>query len=405
MTGWYQVTVQLGSLTWDVVYDVTTADPEADEVLDGLSFGWTMPDGLWPQQPDPMSASLAINVPDFTAGIAELVEGDVCAITVGVIEPVDTTPQFRFYGRITDLKAVPRNNRTGVTLSVVAVDNTIDLAEKLQWAPLTDVGWNVHTFLEEIWDDNSLGAFPTWSGAITSPITPDLNPQKLSDLIAHELQQTVLYTPDESVPSFRLILAPNIDPATNAPDITQPWSFDVLYKFPYWDPADLPACYIETDSLEWLYAKTNEPNIIQLTGDGFMVTANTGTARRYGSIETTLSDSDDGQDVADFYLPADDPSWRINTFRYHLTGQDPEDLDALPPYLFPLWLDGTDPTDRAGCYGRAVHLTGIPGHRQPYSDAPDHDRTVKGRLTGARVNVTGGRVFLDMQLRQTGTSS
>jgi hypothetical protein len=402
----YSVFIKLGSLTWDIAPgDGVLADE--DEVLDSLSFGWSMPEGLWPLQPDPMQASLAINVPDFTSDIAALVEGDVCTIEVSLIgdEPFPTIygDTCAFHGRITDLRAVPRSKREGVTLSIAAVDYTVDLAELPQWAP-TSV-FEIEDLLAQLWSERMSSAFPTWPGPFEFG-NPDIDPSPdLQDVPTRIEQQLLQATaPIDVTRTHRLILAPYIDPDTHTLDTGQEWTFDRVYKPPNTDPFVIRCSRIEKDSLEWLYSKESWPTLIEVNGPGNTETATHGAAKpRIARIAVDLVDSADVEAVADFYLPDPTPSaWRVNTFRFHATRGSGIDDDEFPSVLFPIWILAPDTPERSSCYGQVIELADVPWHMNPL--APDDDppeTTVTGRLTGASVTVAGGHVVFDFQLRQT----
>lgn len=404
MTLSYRVVVNLGALTWDISHG-DGALPDEDDVLDNLSFGWSMPEGLWPMQPEPMTATLALNVPTFTSDVHDLVEGDTCSILVFLTDEdgFHETQTAAFYGRITDLQARPRSRRDGVTLSVVAVDYTVDLVELPTWAPsgVTDIP----TTLEQLWDDRIATAFPTWPGPFefgTPDTAPVADAQDVPTRIANELAQAV--APIDATPTHRLILAPLIDDTTNTLDATQAWTFDRVYKPPNTDAYSIACDRIEKDSFEWLYSKQSWPNYVEVIGPSATETAShAAPTPRIARLTVTLVDSADVADVAAFYLPDPTPSgWRLNTFRFHATRGSGIVIDDAPFQAFPQLHLLPDTAERSSCYGQPIVITDVPNHLNPLADGePEETSHVEGRLTAASVTVQGGHVFFDFQLRQT----
>lgn len=404
----YRVTVDLGALSWDISHGDGALD-DADEILDNLSFSWSMPEGLWPTQPNPMTATLGINVPDFTSGVSDLVEGDPCAIQFYFTDDdgLHETLTASFYGRITDLQANPRSRRDGVTLSVVAVDYTVDMAELDPWAPAPGT-WTAPTLLEQLWDDRITSDFPTWDTSLgLMSIDPQLDDRPPSEVIAFELVQNIGTTLGE--PTHRAILAPNIDFSTGTLDTTQEWAFDMIYKDSPEDPYTIPCDRVEKESLTWLYSKQTGPNAVFVVGPegyGTGSAAHPGiTHRRLETIDATITDSLDP--VAEFYLPDPTPSgWRVDTFRFHTTRGAGIHIDDVPAMLFPSWTLSPGSPDRSSCYGHPIILSDVPWHVNPLASGPTPETSdVTGRLTGASFTVAGGHVFLDLQLRQTGLAA
>lgn len=407
---YYAADITLGDLSWTIVYNEDgTAVSDDLLVLDSLSFGWRMPDGLWPQQPEPMTASLALNVPDFSDGPNELKEGDPCSISVKLAPLADP---FVFYGLISDLKAVPRGRtRPGVTLSVVAVDPTTTLYELPEWTSGTappPVETYVPDLLEQLWDDRNLGDFPGWPttdfGA--HAIYPGDQVQTPGAVIEHELLQSI-----STDVTRRLILAPVIDSGTGLADADTPWSFDVVTKAAAGTALEIPAALVDRSSIEWLFARNTGPTRVEATGDGGVADNRQVAAYDVDDphpvterIPVTFVDGADAQDVADFYLPPESVSrWRLQRFRFLIGRAEGGLLNNND--LFPDWT-GTDTTTRAACYGRPITLTDVPTHQTPVYEVDIFDPApptadVAGRLAGADLTISGGRVVLDLQLRQT----
>lgn len=408
---YYSVYLDLGDHHWDIESNPTPG-PLTDDllVLDGLRFGWSMPQGLWPQQPDPMVAAVAVNVPD-ARDIADLAEGDPVAIEV-TLHPDDTEPTFAFYGRITDLQATPRGgDRTGVTLSVVAVDYTTDMAE-VTFVSTVATTSSVVDVLENVWDDGGLGDFPTFPtlfGFSDLDLIGTDDILTAQQIVTQQLLQTIGFSGFS--PARRIILAPNIDPITRRPTTSQPWMFDVVSKFAEVAEFEIPSSAVELDSARWRFQKGTGPTRVEATGPwiplDFVYAEHSGVTRHVTErVSTTLQHDTDGQAVADFYLPTDEVSrWQLDTFRYLLTRaeDDDDDLEAFYQGLMPYHTGPTgDPDGRAACYGHPIAVTNIPAHLVPIDiDGAGEEITVFGRLCGVELTISGRHVALDIQLRQT----
>jgi hypothetical protein len=416
---YYSVYIDVGSHHWDVELSPTPGVVTDDILpLDGLRIGWSVPQGLWPMQPDPLSASLALNVPD-ARDVADLAEGDPVAIEVK-LDPDDTVPMAAFYGRVTDLRSTPRADRDGVTISVVAIDYTPDTA------PLEPLPDGFHPFaadtvmevLQEVWSDRpDLGDFPAWPTVIDPLVVEDQPGAEVREIIDFQLRQAITgfaseaFPPYSGTPDGRLILAPNIDPATRVPDVDQPWAFDLVKKASGFDPFLVPGHLVETGSMVWQFQKGNGPTRVFVTdGLGIKRTAEHAGVGRHVTeeLDSSLSGAQDSQAMADFYLPSDAVSrWRLETFRY-LVSRDPEaDLADFYANLFPRHTVApvADNLTRGACYGHPIEIDEVPLHRIPLAGTgnPTDTRTITGRLSGAELTISGRHVSIDMQLRQTAT--
>lgn len=425
---YYKVYIEVADHSWTVVRATTPEEAEDDLlVLDGLRMGWSMPEGLWPDQPDPMTAAFALTVPD-ARDIYGLAEGDPVAIEV-TMHPDDTDPTFTFYGRLTDLRAVPRGGkRPGVTLSTVAVDYIPDLAELEDWRYTgVPIGgpFNIEEYLGDaymtgLWPSRpALGDFPPWPDVLTYGFNVGatvVEPNELKPVREHidfHLRQLVTLTLAEA----RLIIAPNIDPVTRRPDTDQPWAFDVVHKVPVASPFVIPKAQVVTNSITWQFQKGNGPTRVEVVGfnndpDTLVYAEHAGSRHVVEQVEASFNDAtyaaDHAQEVADFYLPPSDVSrWRVETFRYQLTKHTLEDLEGFYQGLFPRHaMTVAVPEDNRGaCYGHPITIPDLPGHLNLLTPTPgeeeEMDINITGRLAGAELTVSGRQVALDLQLRQT----
>lgn len=407
----YLVTIAAGDLTWTIDSTAAAEHSDSTRVLDQLSIGWTMPRGsLWPQQPDPMSASFAINVPDFSGPASELAEGDPCAVTVEITDG----PTYAIHGRITDLQAVPRpGKRPGVTLSVALVDYGPDLAQKGGWAFTPGVGATVTIgyVLDRLWDDHALGIRPPIAEYDPALVSYPVGEAKAVTEWIETLLRSWLINPLDPEQG-RLVVAPNIDPGTGQPDADQPWAFDLVYRN---GNATGDAYYIvgsqffQTDTLVWKYDKNAGPSTVEVSygtgGETIASAAIVIPAPRIERVETWLDDTEGAlaSQLAAFYCPDDlSSAWRIETVRLLVDRLDPGQLIQLQNELFPQHHVPAPSTARSACYGRAVLISDVAAHRTPIEPASSSYPYVDvgGRLVGATLAISSGRIALDLQLRQ-----
>lgn len=423
----YRVTIALGDdgpyaprQSWTLDHDPAGGlVTDGLHVLDGLSTGWSAPESpIGPLlQPNPMTAALAITVPDLSEADAPWMgEGSPVAITVALLGTV----KCRFYGRLTDASATPRPGRTGVTLSIIAVDYTVDPGE---WNGVIDSGPVAaidRDVLESLFETSStLGDFPPWHTTPAAAYSTEF--VNVPATIAEMLFSTA--APGPGVPGgwgpttgVRQIFAPLIDPTTGTPPTVGPrWAFDLLWNDQPAPRLVVDANRVERSSLTLVRNKATQPTILTLTGRAILedpVPTATGTtpfgARPWGpevalELNTPSADSDRVADNLAYYLPSrPERGWRIPTLRWQLTRErDDDDLAAvladLPDNLFPRWdLDDADP-DRAAYYQRRVEVLNVPDDINPYAD--DAHPEIVAPLAGVDLTIAGGHIALDLTLR------
>lgn len=413
---YYEVEIRLGDYEWTVT-SVSGPGTFTDDlrVLDVLSFGWTSPAETGPRQPEPLTASLAITVPD-PSELADLAEGAPVGIRVKVHPDEDYVAGF--FGRITDLQAAPRDGRDGLTYSIAAVDYTVDLAAQPKYAQFA-AAEATEDYLEALWVARDMGDFPPWPTAAGFPsinFTTSADPRAVLELIEYQLRQVIGFSdaPTNSSPDRRAILAPNIDPATLLPDVDQPWALDVIFKNAEADAFTLDSHKVLTPSIEWLWQKSSAAQrIFVLTQAGTLLGFAQNTTSLYApteTVEVNLTTLGAGEPVADFYLPSPDVAgWRLDRFTYLVTRQHTlEELATMTTALqglMPQWTvtdTGGDLT-RGAHIGRPIKITDFPYHRQPALPVSfgGSGTAVAGRLAGATLTVAGGQVTYDLQLRDT----
>jgi hypothetical protein len=418
----YSVDITLGAHSWSLV-ETEGEVTDGIRVLAGLQFGWTVPkNGLWPAQPDPMTASFAVNVPYF-ADIADVGEGDPVVIKVRADEEGDVIASF--YGNVTNRRATPRPRRLGVTYSIVAADYTVQVSELPSTAG-TDLGAGL--FTDNVVPDISEGTFPfvhavdlldwVWvhhlpggvdvTGLYTSddvsmfvPVGSDIRPY-IDNLLVQLVNGGSL---------TRMILAPYVDEDGNlAPAASgRYFTLDTLQAGTVVDFIGRPgtatdslvfaASAIERNQLAWNAAKGVNPGRVQVTGFGNDSSSGTVQDTPYQagtpgagtvSIPSQLDDGADAIALAIFYANWLWSPWQIDDLTLLVTDADL----AVPVGLFPDWaLDEGDP-GRASCYTQAVTLTGV-----QTSLTPDGTDTTTGVLMGAQCRITSGRLYIDLSLR------
>lgn len=418
---YYSILIQLGDPagvqeSWTVTH---TGDPHAADALtpiSGLRFGWSMPDGLiWPVQPNPMTATFAFTVPDFT---------DLSWVTVDTPVAIEVTLEsggpvlFAFYGRLTDAKAGPRPGRPGVTLSGAAVDYTIDLGRAIHTGGDFGAGAE-YTIMQTIWASKTdlLGTVPTWPIPSVSGNTVELTGSTgqtiaalVSSILAQAIRQSV------AVPAAigggydgaLSILAPRIDPSTRLLHATQPWAFDLAYKHAHTFPT-IAADIVERESLGYGQNKAlpvDQVNVYIANGTWAATEYSDGSTmwrfptgmESIAEVRTVSSDlfTRPGE-IASFYAREDLANvrpWNAEGFKVLLDQLAPADFADFPEALMPRWADTLGDASRSQCYGTVVEVTGVPDHTKA-----EAGRDLVGLVSGVEFSLVGGRPALDMKFR------
>lgn len=440
---WYAATVTLtpsgggAPVAFVIDRNDTAKVDDSLAVLDGLRFGWSVPDGwLYPAQPNPMTAALAFTMPDFQDE-DWMVEGTEVAIRVFLSEDHrdDDLAHFSFFGRVTDDGARPRvtgdgwRKRPGVFVSLNAVDYTIDPLEAVPDVPpiaivnpSTDADWMALGLWPNV--GGSLGLPPTWTTTPSSVFVPQ--GQKFG---TRQFIDTVLLgalTNAGATSRWRAIFAPQVDPITKrlTPTTGQTWAFDRVMRDPH-TVLEIDADHLTRSSLTWGRNKATLPSLLTATGlpddpAGFpdfivpVTVANPSAARPHTQVIETLDTWVNNparlSDVADFYLhdevivttPAGPVTgsvrgWTLKTVTWVLTRETADTLAALPLDLMPRWdvdQNGPDATQRASCYSRAVQINNLGHDLQPY----DAD-ALTGLLAGMDLTISRGEITLDLTFR------
>jgi hypothetical protein len=419
----WHVDIRIGGHTWSID-QADGAAPDDIRPLAGMSFGWTVPrDGLWPVQPDPMQASLALNVPYFN-DVADIAEGDPVAIEVRADSAGDVVASF--YGDVSTRRATPRADRLGVILSIVAVDSLVKGITEL---PST-IGTNDGAFdssnvvldlsggtsaflhavdlLDYIWVHRLAGGVDLTGLTYTNDDVAMYAPQG-SDIRAYiDLVLVQLVNISDLT---RMVLSPNIDPATGQVaaaasgryftlDTIQASRVVDLVGRPGSDAAPLvfQASAFNRDQLAWNAAKGTTPARIQITGFGNDGTASTEQETPYvaGSpgagtvaLASQLADGADAIALATFYANQLWAPWQVDDLTLLVTDREVD----VPVGLFPQWTLPENDPGRASCYVQRVTLTGLQSNL-----TPDGTDTTTGVLVGATCRITGGRLYLDLSL-------
>lgn len=200
MSGKFRVELTVGSYSWTAT---ETTKPASPGVLDGLRFGWRIPEGDYStaMQPEPMTASFGL-VADDVATYADLAKGQNVGIKVWTHGRSGGTPEYSFYGRVSDLEAEPIKGGR-IVYSLTAVDYNGDLGDATvgtsNWSNPTRYGdvEPLQTRLDRIFDEAGHTAIygPAF-GEPLDPLTADFGPRSASpvkalDIIRDYLRQTI----------------------------------------------------------------------------------------------------------------------------------------------------------------------------------------------------------------------
>lgn len=201
MSGKFRVELTVGSYAWTVT---ETTKPASPGVLDGLRFGWRIPEGDYSaaMQPEPMTAYFGL-VADDVATYADLAKGQNVGIKVWTHGRSGGTPEYSFYGRVSDLEAEPIKGGR-IVYDITAVDYLGDLADATvgtsNWSSPTRYGdsEDMLTRLGRIFDEAGHGAaFGPTFGEPVDPMTHvsfdprSGSPVKALDIIRDYLRHTI----------------------------------------------------------------------------------------------------------------------------------------------------------------------------------------------------------------------
>lgn len=400
----YTVDITIGAPSAGLSWSLAQAEGDVEDdirVLGGLQFGWTVPGGLWPAQPDVTACALALNLPQFSEAAIHYGQ----KLSVEVRADVDVIAAF--YGRITDWKVTNRDpQRPGVTASLVAVDYTVDIAEEPS-TPFADgdfPDFHEKTIASRIFDQLTGVADidDIWTSGFSRFIWPDSiefgKPVDASPFLAQLLAQAV-----NLAAGTRMILSPYVDATGDiapAPVTGRSFTLDTISNDVDIDadPWILDAETIPTSSPSWSQAKGRIPKIIIGTGWAGDA-ANTVTAviddaggSTVVTMTTNTSNEAEAQDTVDFYAVPVFDIWEISEFTIEVTAAGIE--ADVPLGLFPDWKAPEGDPARAACYNRRLRLLDVDSTRTPYGGD-----TVEGVLVGATCRIAGGRLALDVALR------
>lgn len=238
MTAPWSIDVMVAGHDWTV----TDLDPATPGPTAPLSIRHALPDDqLWPAQPMPMTASLGLVTAD-AADLSDVVTG--APVYLGFTAPPNPTP-VEFAGTVTDVEVEPARFKPddaspavdGVRLTVTAIGYLAQLWEEIVVAERNDLP----SALDRMWD---LFASTPWPDGVASP--PGWGPLHLATNYFDNYATTTdyaidgealgphmdallrvwLWDHDNDGQLVRLVVAPNIDPATRLPDATTPWRLE-----------------------------------------------------------------------------------------------------------------------------------------------------------------------------------
>lgn len=441
----YQVWVRVPGFEWTFVEDPDSGEvADGVTVLSGLRMGWAMKGPLWPRQPEPMTASIEVNLPtfeDWTSGhpdLAGAADGAFLAIEVKVDED-DELPVARFYGDITDFKATPRVTAPGVILSVVAVDYTVRVSEEYHpqfvWADdatptTTEEIFNRIDGLFPLGDQTGYGEHSSqvrWLVGLTTEIDDAyLNLDAPLGMSTRDLLDKILdISVWDSGPGDvgRFVFAPMVIPVGetrhgerfDGVGIVTPsgvfYTFDVVKA----DPTDLPVLWeldagaVELDSIEWTNVKGGEVATVTTTGWGG-TNQNMTASPVPGATGDTVANLNviehlevNAQTVGDWYADrAFTSPWQLTRLVIPVTrvlkaGGDLGTVTGAPLQLTPDWTLEEEADYRGACYSTGLQIANV----DP-SVTPDGGSLIEGIVTGCEIRVDDLGLAFELALRQVG---
>lgn len=235
MSAPYEVTVAVAGYSWTVTdLDPATLGPTAP-----LTMGQRLPeDQLWPSQPLPMTATFGL-VAATAAELADVVEGADVHLTYTA--PPNPDP-LTFDGNVTDVAVTPALfthpdtglSVAGVRVTVTAVGYLAQLWEETITVdePETGAGtfgedrlWNL--FEATPWPTP---AYPAWVNLFgpTGHKVLHVDGEALGPHLDRLLRVWLWDGGTPDLPLSRLIVVPNLDPATRELDAAQPWRLELV---------------------------------------------------------------------------------------------------------------------------------------------------------------------------------
>lgn len=384
----YTVDVQLGATTWAFELDDDGDLADGYTILSGLNFGWSMPGGIWPVQPNPQGLSLTLNVPNF--GVPDVNNGD--RVSVVLSTGIHTPAIASFYGKVSDLKAKARHRtRPGVFIDVTAVELGVDLAERDPHdfafpAIVTSDLSLIEDVMDEVGGTTAAGIIAA-NGIPPIDTWPPDGPVNARDLLDQLLLQAV--KPNDR----RLIWSPAVG-------VYPAWepTLDPVFAQPehgLGDPFVIPGSAVDLDTATWSNVKGASPDGVYATGWGndpanIVKSIGATTGDIFASIASTFDDEADAADAADFYV-SPFAKWQVDRFTVHASRAGYE----IPIGLFPDWSIAPGDATRSTCYNAWIEVEDVDTTR-----TPDGLDVVAGVLTGAQITIDNGSVSMDLTIRR-----
>lgn len=426
----YRVNIKIGDgvdapqVNYTVDTDDTFNPVDPEQVLDGLTIGWSFPSGApWPSQPDPSFCTLQLLALDAATLAATCVQGAPVAIEIEDAPGGGGSPVVTFYGRITLPTATPVNRPSGprTLFTLPCVDYSVDLAElviALGDRPAEAVGERLQAISDAMEAVGGLPLVPTIIGGDELAASSAKSTDALS-AITDVLRQ---YNNAGGVGYFRrLYLRPRVfggggsvvptnpnlgsyENEIDAVDLPGLLAVDggiLGLTFPASIGGDTPGGVVDGDrvpfdTLTWRNGKRQAVSRVTITGPfgTYQVEQNTTRVVKL-ELSATLTGADLGtsnsgvERMANMYMP--DPleahGWEAQTFRF-MAG---DMLDQLRP-MFPDHSIG----DVFSQWPMApVVVTKVPD----VINLSGPSGVYAGLLQGAKITLAGRRVSVEFSLR------
>lgn len=409
----YTVELGLGAVTWTV----GRGDPADFGPVDGLSIGWAYPEGsgLFPPQPEPVTAAFGIVAEDSTTLAADLRIGAPVTITLTM---ANMTAEF--YGRVAEATAQPIDlTIAGVPVqailySVSAVGYDADPAELV----VGSAPWPAEDTLARLDHIMTAAGYAVMldhpPGAIAVPVAArDIDARSVSELLAHYTTQYPLRSTLDPE-AHRAVIAGQIDGTTpvqlvEIPDhitagrypaklsVSGTLSFTANALTGADAPMVLDAHWLDFDA-KWTASKAANPNAIVVIGDVV------GTVTTTAGLTPVVTEQLNGVDLTDpadaalvgaMYLPdaTEQATWTVDTFRL-MAYLDVVDLGEPDATLI------LSPTRVADVLTNVVVIDNIPGTQNPVPQyLTGGDSYYAGMLISAQLVIRDKRVTVDFKLR------
>lgn len=375
--GAYTVTLKVGAHEWTIT-DADVLDPsDPVQVLAGFRVGWQLNESdPWPTQPQPVEGTVQF----YALNVTELDDVAIGTPMYAVLEDDDGNLFATIHGRVGQVTASPRRHRGGLRMlyTVPCVDYTVDLAEASvtiteawpaesagdRFGRIVAIAATAGITLEAPADTDSAAFAALDAGTTTVGALVDDHLKQIAIPDAGgNLRYVVVPVMDGDglLDHFECVLLPRAVPATSLPGTFA--IVDGMLTLVFADPdanGIVDAGDVDLDTT-WNRLKYRAANHVVVTGETVLAEASRPGPEVRLNLDTTLTDADAAQRMAELYLPDTDEAlgWVADTFTLYAHRDQSaitppwfadhrEDPPVLDAYVMPIAITGIHPSINFG---------------------------------------------------------